>query len=155
MSEQNSQFNLVQLSNVANTCTCFNLRKATRVVTQFFDEQLKPSGLLITQFTILVAIAQISSGTINDLADRLVMDRTTLTRNLKPLQREGFVTIQLGEDRRIRIVSLTAKGRDTLATALPLWEQAQTSVIDGLGKQQWNSLLIALSNTVFLAHESL
>ncbi|MBD2308505.1 winged helix-turn-helix transcriptional regulator [Chroococcidiopsis sp. FACHB-1243] len=148
MSEQNAQFNLVQLGNVANTCTCFNLRKATRVVTQFFDEQLKPSGLLITQFTILVAIAQAGSGTINDLADLLVMDRTTLTRNLKPLEREGFVAIQPGEDRRIRVVSLTAKGRNALAVALPLWERAQTSVINGLGQQQWNSLLIALNDYV-------
>ena len=154
MSEQNTQFNLVQLGNVANTCTCFNLRKATRVVTQFFDEQLKPSGLLITQFTILVAIAQAGSGTINDLADLLVMDRTTLTRNLKPLEREGFVAIQPGEDRRIRVVSLTAKGRNALAVALPLWERAQTSVIDGLGQQQWNSLLIALNDTVSLAYEN-
>ncbi|AFY90222.1 MAG: hypothetical protein CLLPBCKN_005798 [Chroococcidiopsis cubana SAG 39.79] len=154
MSEQNAQFNLVQLGNVANTCTCFNLRKATRVVTQFFDEQLKPSGLLITQFTILVAIAQAGSGTINDLADLLVMDRTTLTRNLKPLEREGFVAIQPGEDRRIRVVSLTAKGRNALAVALPLWERAQTSVIDGLGQQQWNSLLIALNDTVSLAYEN-
>ncbi|NHC38143.1 MarR family winged helix-turn-helix transcriptional regulator [Scytonema millei] len=153
MSEQKTQFNLVQLGNVANTCTCFNLRKATRVVTQIFDEQLKPSGLLITQFTILVAIAQTGSGTINDLAARLVMDRTTLTRNLKPLEREGLVIIQPGEDRRIRVVSLTAKGRDALATALPLWEQAQASVINRLGKQQWSSLLMALSNTVSLAQE--
>jgi len=153
MSKQNTQLNLVQLGNVANTCTCFNLRKATRVVTQIFDEQLKPSGLLITQFTILTAIAQVDSGTINDLADRLVMDRTTLTRNLKPLAREGLAIVQPGEDRRIRIVSLTAKGCNALATALPLWEQAQASVINRLGKQQWSSLLMALSDTVSLAHD--
>lgn len=153
MPEQDIQLNLVQLGNVANTCTCFNLRKATRVLTQIFDEQLKPSGLLITQFTILVAIAQVGSGTINDLADRLVMDRTTLTRNLKPLEREGLITIQPGEDRRLRIISLTLKGRNALATALPLWEQAQASVIDGLGKQQWSLLLKALSDTVSLAHD--
>lgn len=154
MSEQNTSLNLVQLGNVANTCTCFNLRKATRVVTQIFDEQLKPSGLLITQFTILVAIAQAGSGTINDLADRLVMDRTTLTRNLKPLAREGLITIQSGEDRRIRIVSLTVKGRDALVVALPLWEQAQAAVIAGLGEQKWSSLLIALSGAVSLADKS-
>ena len=153
MPEQDIQLNLVQLGNVANTCTCFNLRKATRVLTQIFDEQLKPSGLLITQFTILVAIAQVGSGTINDLADRLVMDRTTLTRNLKPLEREGLITIQPGEDRRLRIISLTLKGRNALAAALPLWEQAQASVIDGLGEQQWSLLLKALSDTVSLAHD--
>lgn len=153
MPEQDTQLNLVQLGNVANTCTCFNLRKATRVLTQVFDEQMKPSGLLITQFTILVAIARVGSGTINDLADRLVMDRTTLTRNLKPLEREGLITIQPGEDRRLRIISLTLKGHNALATALPLWEQAQASVIDGLGEQQWSLLLKALSDTVSLAHD--
>ncbi|WGV28158.1 MarR family winged helix-turn-helix transcriptional regulator [Halotia branconii] len=71
------------LDQVASICAYFNLQRAARAITQHFDEILKPSGLLVTQFTILVAVAMAKSGTIASLAKMLVMDRTTLTRNLK------------------------------------------------------------------------
>ena len=93
MEKHPNPINSIELGQVVSSCACFNLRKASRVVTQHFDEILKPSGLLITQFTILVAIAMAKSGTINELAERLVMDRTTLTRNLKPMEREGWLKV--------------------------------------------------------------
>ncbi len=154
MKEQSTQLDLVKLGIVANTCTCFNLRKTSRAVTQLFDEKLKPSGLLATQFTILVAILNAGSGTMNDLAKGLVMDRTTLTRNLKPLERQGLIKIQPGEDQRVRVVSLTDEGRAALAKALPFWEQAQACVVEGLGQQQWSALLKDLSDTTSLVGES-
>ena len=78
-------------------CTCFNLRKATRAVTQLFDEALKPCGLYATQFTLLAAISSQENVTITELSKTLVMDRTTLTRNLNPLQKSGWVEVTPGD----------------------------------------------------------
>ena len=133
---------------VVPNCTCFNLRKASRVVTQYFDEALKPSGLLITQFTLLAAVATANTGTINELAEVMVMDRTTLTRNLKPLAREGWITIDPGQDQRTRVVSLTATGKAVLAAAQPLWQQAQQHIVAALGQESWGTLLSILAVTV-------
>lgn len=135
-----------------STCACFNLRKATRVVTQYFDSVLKPSGLLITQFSILTAIARVEAASINELAEILVMDRTTLTRNLKPLEREGWIASQPGQDRRTRTVSLTSKGKTALAKAIPLWQQAQDNLVKALGQQKWSFLLSSLTETTTLIH---
>ncbi len=145
---------LAKLQKVPTTCTCFHLRKASRVVTQIFDEVLQPSGVLVNQFTLLVAINLAGSATITHLAQELVMDRTTLTRNLKPLARQGFIQIQPGQDQRMRVVSLTVQGQAVLAKALPLWEQAQSRIIEQLGQEQWHVLLSGLSNTVSLLRNS-
>lgn len=147
------QVNLAQLNQVSVLCTCFNLRKASRVVTQFFDQELKPSGLLATQFTILVAISLLNSGSINGLAQSLAMDRTTLTRNLKPLEREGLIQIEPGQDQRTRVVSLTDAGQASLAKALPLWEQAQACVVEKLGQERWSTLLSHLNATTTLVSQ--
>ena len=154
MQEQNTQLDMVKLGIVANTCACFNLRKASRRVTQLYDEILQPSGLLATQFTLLVAIALAGSVTITHLAEELVMDRTTLTRNLKPLERQGLIEIAPGQDQRTRVVTLTASGREALVKAIPLWEQAQASVVEGLGQNRWSTLLSNLSDTVLLTHKT-
>ncbi|MBD1847350.1 winged helix-turn-helix transcriptional regulator [Cyanobacteria bacterium FACHB-63] len=150
MEKHPNPINSTELSQVVSSCACFNLRKASRVVTQHFDEVLKPSGLLITQFTILVAIAMAKSGTINELAERLVMDRTTLTRNLKPMEREGWLKSEPGQDQRTRVISLTSNGEAALAQALPLWKQAQKSVEEALGQQRWSALLSHLAETTAL-----
>lgn len=129
-------------------CTCFNLRKATRVVTQLFDEELHASGLRATQFTLLVAVRLFGTATITELAETLVTDRTTLTRNLKPLKHQKLLTIKAGEDRRTRTVTLTAKGQEKLSQALPLWNQAQKRVVSYLGLNRWDSLMKNLRGTV-------
>ncbi|MGB8698310.1 MAG: MarR family winged helix-turn-helix transcriptional regulator [Thermosynechococcaceae cyanobacterium] len=139
---------------MVSSCACFNLRKASRVFTQHFDEALKPTGLLITQFSILAAIASVRSGTINELAAGLVMDRTTLTRNLKPLEREGWIQIEAGQDQRERVVNLTQAGQALLAQAFPLWQQAQAQVIAALGQQDWQQLLKGVTKTVSALKES-
>lgn len=82
------------------------------------------------------------------------MDRTTLTRNLKPLEKQGFIEIEPGQDQRMRVVTLTAKGHAALAKALPLWEQAQEFVVEGLGQKRWSSLLEGLSDTVSLVRDT-
>lgn len=130
-----------KLKEIEQACTCFNLRKATRAVTALFDEALAPSGLRGTQFTLLAALYQTGTATVTRLSQALVMDRTTLTRNLKPLQEQGWVRIVPGEDRRTRAMSLSSKGRQTFEKAVPLWEQAQKDVITSLGKGNWKGLM--------------
>jgi DNA-binding MarR family transcriptional regulator len=150
MEKHLNPINSTELGQVVSSCACFNLRKASRVVTQHFDQILKPSGLLITQFTILVAISMAKSGTVNELAERLVMDRTTLTRNLKPMEREKWLKSEPGQDQRTRVISLTPNGEAALAKALPLWKQAQSGVEEALGQQRWNALLSHLAETTAL-----
>ena len=129
-------------------CTNFNLRKAARVVTHLYDETLKPSGLRSTQYSLLTVLSMEGAETISNLAHKLVMDRTTLTRNLKPLQSQGWVKRVPGEDRRTRAWTITAQGRKVLAQALPLWQKAQKDMVNLLGKVRWNGLLDHLKLTV-------
>ena len=113
-------------------CTCFKLRRATRRVTQIYDRHLQPTGLRITQYGLL---ARLRGGPLHmtELAERMGMDRTTLTRNLRPLERMGYLAIDPGEDKRTRSVAITAAGRAAAAEALPYWKDAQASVRDALG----------------------
>jgi DNA-binding MarR family transcriptional regulator len=129
-------------------CTNFNLRKAARVVTHLYDETLKPSGLRSTQYSLLTVLSLGGAETISNLAHKLVMDRTTLTRNLKPLQSQGWIKRVPGEDRRTRAWAITAQGRKVLAQALPLWQKAQKDTVSLLGKERWNGLLDHLQFTV-------
>ena len=115
-----------------NACTCGSLRKASRRISQFYDAALAPVGIKSTQYSIL---SEVGRGrpegpvTIRELATAMVMDRSTLGHNLKPLERRGLVEIVIDEhDRRGRRLKLTRAGRARLAKALPVWdgEQAQT-----------------------------
>ena len=126
--------------NTAN-CACFNLRKAARIVAQVFDQHLQPIGLKNTQFSLLRVASKQGPLSITDLAEQLVMDRTTLTRNLKPVERDGLIAVVAGKDARTRNVQVTRKGLKTLERALPLWEAAQTQVVEELGRTRWRSLL--------------
>lgn len=133
---------------VVKDCTCFNLRKATRVVTQLFDDAMQPTGLRATQFTLLAAISSTGAIAISQLSQVLVMDRTTLTRNLKPLETKRLVKIVPGEDRRTRTLTLTNKGRKTYEKSLPVWRQAQSEVIERLTFKRWKDLLKHLNHAV-------
>src|SRR5476651_697228 len=93
---------------------CFNLRKTSRAVTQFYDHYLEPAGVRATQFTLLVSMATVSAHTLTEMASSLVMDRTTLTRNLKPLEKLGFIETIEPRDKRSKAYALTEKGRETL-----------------------------------------
>ncbi len=126
---------------MSETCTCANLRQATRAVTQLFDEALRPTGLRATQFTLLIAIARLGAITMTDLASTMVMDRTTLSRNIKPLVDRGLVDATPGLDRRSRVVALAPDGDALIARALPLWERAQTRMVQTLGNPTWTRLI--------------
>ncbi|ESA36365.1 family transcriptional regulator [Leptolyngbya sp. Heron Island J] len=148
-----SQVSTLELNKISSTCAGLNFRKVSRVVTQHFDEILRPSGLLITQFTVLVALAKVRAIAITKLAEILMMDRTTLTRNLKPMQREGWLEIEPGQDKRTRIVSMSPDGEIALAKALPLWQQAQMNVVELLGEARWDVLLSQLTEITELHRE--
>lgn len=132
-------------------CTCFNLRKAARAVTQNFDKAMRPSGLRATQFALLSMIAKMGPVGIKDLAKALVMDRTTLGRNLTVLQGRKLLDIGEGTDRRYRPISITNLGQEALDLALPLWEKAQTRMADRLGHDRWAQLHDDLAEAIRLA----
>jgi DNA-binding MarR family transcriptional regulator len=107
-------------------CNCLALRQASRHVTQFYDQSLASSGLRITQFSILIRLRLAGPMTINALAKALVMDRTTLGRNILPLEREGLIDVVSGRaDRRSKILRLTKAGAARLRAARAGWTQAQ------------------------------
>ncbi len=138
----------------AGECVCGNIRKTARAVTQLFDEVLRPTGLRITQFGILGATKAMEPVTLTRLADATVTDRTTLTRNLRILEKQGLIRVRPGDDRREREVTLTERGRTALVRGLPLWQEAQTRVIQGLGEERWRALRNGLSAVVSLAREA-
>jgi DNA-binding MarR family transcriptional regulator len=126
-------------------CACFNLRKASRAITQLFDRALQPGGLRGTQFSILAVLFFIGSSTVTRLSNNLVMDRTTLTRNLRPLEHKGYIIITAGRDLRTRTVELTENGVKALGEAYPLWKEVQTKIIQKLGRKRFQSLISDLS----------
>src|SRR5215213_5258257 len=129
-------------------CACFNLRKATRAVTQFYDEALRPAGLRVTQFSLLGVIDAFGTARISDLAQAAVMDRTTLTRNLGVLEQEGLVRVEPGADARVRQVSLTPAAHAKRAEAHRHWSRAQTHMTDALGADGVRRLLADLSGAI-------
>jgi DNA-binding MarR family transcriptional regulator len=139
-----------RLREVARACACANLRKAARAVTQVFDETLAPSGLRATQFTLLVTSRLMGESTINELAERMATDRTTLSRNLKPLVRNGLLEVRPGEDGRTRLVRLTPAGEQALEEAYPLWQQAQQETVSALGEERYEALLGDVAQVVSL-----
>ncbi|MBO0793744.1 MAG: MarR family transcriptional regulator [Ktedonobacteraceae bacterium] len=154
MHDQASQPNQAIYQQVATLCTCGNLRTTARVITQLYDAFLQPSGLLVTQFKLLGALAAHGAIALSPLAEQLALDPTTLARNLKPLERDGLVAISVGEeDRRTRMVRLTERGQDALEKALPLWEDAQEWVISQIGQERWRAMLGDWATLVALTHQ--
>ena len=129
-------------------CVCFNLRKTARAITQMYDEILKPSGLRATQFSVLAAVAAKGPASMTALSKTLVMDRTTLTRNLKPLLDQGLVKADKGADRRQRQIVITGDGETALVRALPLWRRAQDQVVVGLGEARWQGMTRLLDEAI-------
>jgi len=118
-------------------CVCNTLRMVTRVVTQLYDDCLRPSGLRVTQFSILAAIARLVEASLKQLEDELAIDQTTLTRSLGLLERDGVIERASHPDGRIKAMRLTARGRRALEEARPMWAQAQGKVLRALGTKAW------------------
>ena len=133
--------------NVAG-CVGSNIRRANRAVSQFYDDVLRPSGLRITQFSLLARVMELQPVTINDLAEAVLMDRTTLGRNLKPLEKQGLVRIAPGPDRRTRLVTPTPEGGAALMRTLPLWQKAQAHMRKKLGDGRADRLISDLREAI-------
>ncbi|HTV43785.1 MAG TPA: MarR family winged helix-turn-helix transcriptional regulator [Stellaceae bacterium] len=120
---------------VRDTCLCLHLQRAARAVARHFDEAMRPLGLTSGQFSLLMSLNRPAPPGMAEVAAVLAMDRTTLTANLKPLQRRGLVAVNFGErDRRTRRLSLTAAGRTLLSAAYPVWQREHAVVEAGLAR---------------------
>jgi DNA-binding MarR family transcriptional regulator len=130
------------------TCTCHRIRMAARAVTRTYDEALRPAGLRATQAAVLAAIAAEGAMSITALAKFVGMDRSTLTRNLAPLEKEGLLALGSEGWRRSRTLELTAKGRSRLQQAMPLWESAQKRLKQQLGGERWDGIHASLTHLI-------
>ena len=125
-------------------CACGRLRRATRALTQLYDDAMAPAGLRVTQFSLLRTLSAAGRLRISDLAARQLLDRTALSRNLDPLVEQGLVDIVCGSDARTREAAITRKGQATLRAATPYWARAQTEVAAHLGRGKLDALIAVL-----------
>jgi DNA-binding MarR family transcriptional regulator len=128
----------------ASPCTCSRLRRATRAVTQLYDDALAPAGLRVTQLSLLRTLQREGTLRIGDLAGRNLLDRTALSRNLDPLADRKLVAIAPGRDARTREVKLTRQGIAAIAAAAPHWERAQQEVARQVGRGRLDALYAVL-----------
>ncbi len=125
-----------------------------RSVTQLFDQILAPTGLRSTQFTILLAAQVLAPCGMSRLARELVMDRSTITRNIQPLAAQGFLKVR-GETGRIgKTIHITEDGSEAMLSAIPYWKEAQTELLSRLGEDRWERLLVDLIGVVSAAQSN-
>jgi DNA-binding MarR family transcriptional regulator len=126
-------------------CTCGNLRKTTRTITQFYDQFLQPTGLRSTQCSLLLSISVHGNISVGELGVRLLMDQTTVTRNIEILRKRGYIKITKEQnDARKKSISITEEGEKKLAEAVPLWEKAQSHIEEGLGVERLENFIKTL-----------
>ena len=128
-------------------CACFDLRRTARAVSRMYDDFLRDAGLNITQFSLLRLICVEKDLSISTLGRYMVMDRTSITRALAPLERDRLIYSRAGADKRIRIISVTNKGRKLVESAEPKWRQAQEALMDTIGEDRWRAMSTVLRDT--------
>jgi DNA-binding MarR family transcriptional regulator len=128
-------------------CACFDLRKATRAVSRLYDDCLRPLDLNITQYSLLRVIEGTPQISVSTLGRYMVMERTSITRALAPLERDGLIRSRAGSDKRTRIISLTKRGTKLIANAKPHWDEAQKTFLDMVGDQRWTVMRGLLRDT--------
>jgi DNA-binding MarR family transcriptional regulator len=133
---------------VSLPCACANLRRAARLVTQRYDQELLPAGIKATQFTLLQALAQVGNISQGNLGDLLGLDSTTLTRALALLRRKGWIQTKPGADRREVRLALSADGKRKYLSALPYWQSVQRQLRKVLGEAGWQNIM---ESTIFTA----
>ncbi|HZK83873.1 MAG TPA: MarR family winged helix-turn-helix transcriptional regulator [Desulfosporosinus sp.] len=141
-----------QNSKSKSPCHCLNIRRASRAVTQFYEKGLEPSGLKVTQYSLLRSLDLMESVSMGVLAKTLRIDRTTLNRNMKPLMKVGLIMVNHGIDSRSRQVMLTEAGKDALVNTLALWSATQASLVEYLGEKELDVFEKSLSKLEALGH---
>ena len=126
-------------------CACQNLRRATRVVTRIYDQEMAKAGIEITQFGLLTALGLMGEANQKGLSAGFAMDSTTLTRTLRLMLKQGWIRARRGKDRRERLFSLTGAGKRQLAQAQPYWESAEQRLRGKLGDAGWKGMKEAVS----------
>jgi DNA-binding MarR family transcriptional regulator len=125
-------------------CLCAALRQASRAVTRIYDEELRRAGLRSTQHSLLRLLGRAGEVRQGNLGAMASLDETTLTRNLRPLEKSGWVAIRTGSDRRERLVAITEAGKDKIEQCRPAWSRAQERMRRALPEGTWDSLFAAL-----------
>jgi len=133
-----------EFAPISPACACGRLRRAARALTQLYDDAMAPTGVRVTQFSLLRTLAASGTLRISDLANRLLLDRTALSRNLDPLVEQGLVDIVQGDDGRTRQAALTKKGTAAVKAATPYWAHAQKEVAARLGREKLDALIAVL-----------
>lgn len=122
------------------TCTNLNIRRASRQIGQFFDDRMKQAEVSPNQYSLLVFIGKLAPAGISQIASAIGMDRTTLTRNLRILERDGLVEQVLADDARLRLYALTQEGKTVVFNARSQWEACQSEFLGRFGEKRWNAL---------------
>lgn len=146
MNEKTSQL----YAQAAGICACASLRRASRAVTQLFDQHLETAGLRATQLIILLEVGSGRAPTVPLLSRRLVMDRSTVARSVARLIERGYIE-RMPSGREL---SVSARGEETIAVAVPLWRSAQDQLVEGLGEERWRDLMGALDGAVRAARST-
>lgn len=132
---------VAQCRAAAEACACFNIRRTARLVTQVYDEALNPVKVSSGQFVILLASRILGSATMHELAEAVSLDRSALSRSLRPLVSRSLLQVEVGMDRRRREVSITTQGLQLLADGVPYWTRAQERMQQALGANGFLGLL--------------
>jgi DNA-binding MarR family transcriptional regulator len=130
----------------APACACGRLRRAARALTQLYDDAMAPSGLRVTQFSLLRTLRQDGPMRISELSARQLIERTALSRNLDPLVERGFVDVSSGRDARTRVAKVTRAGEKALLDATPHWKRAQAQVARMIGADRLDTLIEVLGD---------
>lgn len=136
---------------VVGDCACEGLRRAARAISRLYAGALSGLGLTPTQLAILVATRLRGSLPLSRLAKGMRLDRTSLYRALRPLERSGLVAVSVGRTQRERVVTVTAKGERVLQHALPIWQRTQKQFVEALGPRAWTALSSALRQVTSVA----
>jgi DNA-binding MarR family transcriptional regulator len=140
-------------TGVLRTCGSFNLRKATRVITQLYDDILQPTGLRSTQVVLLVTLAAEGEMSMSYMARELIMSPSTLSRTLVPLERDGLIDIT-SNGKRGKLVRLTTNGETALINAVPYWQKAQEKFLEQVGDTAWTELNEKLAGIIAATRRS-
>jgi DNA-binding MarR family transcriptional regulator len=138
----------MDLTALINECACLKVRTAARAVTRLYDDAFRPVGLRATQISVLVGVAHSEAVSIASLSRLLGMDRSTLTRNLRPLEEKGLVALGPEGHHRSRTLSITPKGDQLVQKALPLWEKTQGKLREELKKPHWTNFHAELDHVI-------